>query len=150
MGLKKAAGSTPPRTDPAEATILYEGEPLKFSRPRTGDLQPTAEQLNQIARNYPGLRPDQIYQAHLLGQGYVPSADEGEVVAWKLLAEIATANELKFTDLCKDWEKAFPEFSDWASARLSAKNDSGAQVGLDTKSPTLPPDSDASQESLES
>ena len=67
MGLKKAAGSIPPRQDPADAIVVFEGEPLKFARPRVADIQPTSEQLQQIARNYPGLRPDQIYQIHILG-----------------------------------------------------------------------------------
>lgn len=150
MGLKKAAGSIPPRQDPADAIVVFEGEPLKFARPRVADIQPTSEQLQQIARNYPGLRPDQIYQIHILGTGYIPEPGEGQVSAWKEFAQIAVANDLLFTDLCKQWEAAFPEFSDWASARLSAKNDSGAQVDSDTGLPTSPPDSINSQETSES
>lgn len=149
MGLKKAAGSIPPRQDPASATIVFEGEPLKFSRPRVGDIQPTSDQLQAIGRNFPGLRAEQIYMVHILGTGYIPEAGEGQVKAWEEFAKVAMANDLLFTDLCKLWEAAFPEFSNWTGARLSAKNDLGAQEGSDTELPTLQPDSESSPENLQ-
>lgn len=149
MGLKKAAGGITPRQDPAAATVVFEGEPLKFARPRVGDMQPSSDQLQVITRNFPGLRPDQIYMIHLLGVGYIPEAGEGAVKAWEGFAQIAAANDLLFTDLCKLWENAFPEFSNWTQARLTAKNDSGAQVDSGTELPTLPPDSGNSPENSE-
>lgn len=149
MGLTQLAGSIPPRQDPAAATVVFLDKPLKFARPRVGDMQPSSDQLQAISRNFPGLRPDQLYMVHLLGVGYVPKPDEGAVKAWQVLAEIAATNDLLFTDLCKLWESAFPEFSNWTQARLTAKNDSGAQEDSGTELPTLPPDSGNSPENSE-
>lgn len=139
MALRKLAEAMPDRSDPADATLHYLGEPLRFARPRVSDLQPTREQLDSIGRNFPGLRPDQLLYVHLMGAGYIPDPEEGSIVAWKELATIAEGNDLAFSDLSRQWEKAFPEFSDWTASRLNAKNDSGAQGDLGTESPTLPP-----------
>jgi hypothetical protein len=147
MALRKLAEAMPERSDPADATLTYMDEPLRFARPRVFDLQPTREQLDAIGRNFPGLRPDQLYYAHIMGRGYIPDPSEGAIVAWKELATIAEGNDLAFADLVKQWESAFPEFSNWTAARFSAKNDSRAQGGLDTESPTLPPVLDDSPES---
>lgn len=148
MALKKLKEVVAKRTDPAQATLYYKGEPAVFSRPRVFDLQPTRDQLDEIGRNFPSLRPDQLLYVHMMGRGYIPEPSEGAVVAWKELAEIAQDNDLIFADLIQQWEKAFPEFTDWTAARFSAKNDSGAQGDLGTESPTLPPASENSPESL--
>lgn len=147
MGLRKLAETMPERSDPADATLTYLDEPLRFARPRVGDLQPSREQLEGIGRNFPSLRPDQLLYVHIMGMGYIPDPAEGAIVAWKELATIAEGNDLAFSDLVRQWEQAFPEFSDWTAARFSAKNGSGAQGESDTESPTLPPGSDELPES---
>lgn len=148
MSLKKLTETLPERTDPADATLIYRNEPLRFARPRVADLQPTREQLDAIGRNFPGLRPDQLLYVHIMGAGYIPEPGEGAMVAWREFATIAESNDLAFADLVRQWESAFPEFTNWTAARFSAKNDSGAQVGSDTESPILPPVLDDSQEIL--
>lgn len=147
MALRKLVEAMPQRSDPADATLTYMDEPLRFARPRVADLQPSREQLDAIGRNFPGLRPDQLLYSHLMGQGYIPDPSEGAMVAWREFAAIAEGNDLAFSDLARQWEEAFPEFSNWTSARLNAKNDSGARVDSDTESPTSPPESADSPES---
>ena len=34
MALKKLTAALPERTDPADATLIYRDEPLRFARPR--------------------------------------------------------------------------------------------------------------------
>jgi hypothetical protein len=148
MALKKLTAALPERTDPADATLIYRDEPLRFARPRVANLQPTREQLDAIGRNFPGLRPDQLLYVHIMGAGYIPEPGEGAMVAWKEFATIAQSNDLAFADLVRQWESAFPEFTNWTAARFSAKNDSRAQEDSDTASPTLPPVLDDSPQSL--
>lgn len=147
MALKSLAVALPQRDDPAEVTIEHLGEPLRFSRPRVGDLNPPRELLEGIGRNFPGLRPDQMFMCYLMGRGYVPDPSEGSILAHELFATIASENDLEFADITRKWEGAFPEFANWTAARFTAKNDSGTvQEGSGIESPTSPSDLESSPE----
>lgn len=142
MALLGLLESVPGRQDPPEVFIEVLGQKLAFARPRVADLSLTPDRAKDIGRAAPGLRPEQIFMCHLLGVGYVPEPGEGTVVGWKVFAQIAAANDLLFSNLCKQWEEGFPEFVDWLGQRVEAKN--GSWVALedsDTAPSTSLPDS---------
>jgi hypothetical protein len=143
MALKSAVANAPGRKDPALVTIKVAvgdaEEILTFRRPTTRELTPDREVLDKISRSVSGLRMDQLFTIFVISATYRAAEGEGVVEAYKLFAELSVKNDLLFADICKQWEQAFPEFTDWFTARAQAKNDLGtAQEDSATDSDTAP------------
>lgn len=147
MALTKLRQKVKPREDAPTVEIEVDGEILRFRRPTVGDVQLSEDRRDMIARNAPGLRPDQVFLVNLLGSTYRAEGGEGQVKPHLLFAEIATENDLFFNDLCLKWEQHFPEFSNYLASRIEAKNDSGTAEESGIGSLTAPSDSGSFQES---
>lgn len=142
MALKALLETTSDRTDPAEVTITFKGETLRFRRPRLGDMTPSEEQIRNIGKAAPGIGTEPLVMVHVLAMGYIPDPSEGDASGYQLFGGLAIKNDLIFSELCREWEAAFPEFTGYWVTRINAKNGSRTAGESATAPPTVPSESE--------
>lgn len=144
MGIKSVKVE---RKDPPSATIEWCEASLRFRRPRTDDAIPDHDAMLDAQADYPGLGVDTAWLCMLLGACYLPDPEDGEIVGWREFAVRAQANDIAFSDLCRSFDNAFPEFSLWLRGRLknapSASGSASDAVSPESPSPQAAPSESA-------
>lgn len=126
MGIQAARaklGKAEPR--PNAVIEIVEGVTATFREPRSTDLSvpPAAEAI--LRGKFPFMPAPRRLEVNLLARCYVPDEGETKVEALEEFGSLSEEQDRVFCDLLDGLSAAFPEFTDWISAKAAAKNVSG-------------------------
>lgn len=122
--LKKREG----RVDPGTVTLTYDGEPMEFRGPRSGDIVLSPEKLTIAGNDYPKLDATKVFSASVLSRCYLrPAEEEGldENEVFLTFCGIAHDDDFGFADLEQAFMEAFPAFGSWLMQRARAAQAKG-------------------------
>ena len=125
---QKALKKREERGGPGSVTLTYDGEPMEFRAPRSGDIVLPPEKLTIAGNDYPRLDAAKVFSASVLASCYLrPAEEEGldDTEIFLFFCGIANDDDFGFSDLDDAFMEAFPVFGRWLVQRVRSAQAKG-------------------------